>query len=101
MNKIKLISFIAICTLLVVIGVYLMNRTSTRPSVIDSSYVIASDVDFTAELEILGNEKHLMCVMNNQSNYNISYGEEYYIEVKKEDSWYEVIDTSGKSTDKE
>ena len=96
MNKSILVYIISLGSIIILMFVFYMSRKHTYPSVIDSSSIVASNVNFSVEL--LDNEKKLVCHIENNNNYEITYGEEYYLEIEKDGTWYEVTDYSGKRT---
>lgn len=99
MSKKKLIIIILPCAIIVLLLlVFMLNRKYIYPSVIDTSYKEVSGVNTSVDIQISGNEKILVCNLENHNDYEITFGEEYYLEIEKDGKWYEIADRSGKRT---
>ena len=89
MNKQKAYIAILACCLsaivLLIINHYFMRM---YPSDLDSTCVEALGIDFTAVYQPAN--KSLSCAFKNHNSYDVGYGEDYYIEIKKEGIWYRI-----------
>lgn len=88
-----------LCIAALVILVVFKNKPHNFLTTVDITCIEASGIDFSAEYHKNDNTKSIMLTLDNHNNYEITYGEEYYLEVEKAGKWYEVIDVSGKRTD--
>lgn len=99
MNKKRVIVIISSITIVAILVVLIIRTKHIYPSVIDSSYKSAPNVNFSAALQVSENSKQLVCTIENKNEHEITYEEKYYLEIEKDGKWYEIIDRRGKRAD--
>jgi len=100
MSRKTIAVFISICCILaVILGVALISRYRTYPSVFGNIIETAPGIEFSARLVSSGGSRQLICVIRNISDSKITYGEEYYLEREKDGEWFEVKDKTGHRAD--
>lgn len=98
----KRIILIVSCCVIIVVAILLilfMSPKHTYPSVFDSSSKIASNVNFSANFQVSEDSKQVVCMIENNNDYEIIYGDKFYFEIEKDGKWYEVTDRRGKRSD--
>jgi len=103
MSKQTIIIFIFLCCLLIValLSVPLIKHFRSYPSNFGSSIDTPSDIDFSARLDKESGKPVLTSVIRNRSGAEIAYGQEYYIERKKDGEWFELADITGRTGNEE
>lgn len=80
-------------------AVYLTGLFRSYPSSFGFAIETPSDIDFSAVYELNGREQELTCIIRNNSDKKISYGEAFFIEREKDGQWFEIGDITGKRED--
>lgn len=100
MNRRIFVSIIVIFCFLTFVAIFhFCNKEKLYPSVINDSSVIASDIDLFVKLQHADGENQLECVISNYNYFKITYEENYYLEKKIGDEWFELCDISGKRSE--
>ncbi len=101
MNKKRVIIILSCIIIIAILVVLIIKTKHIYPSVIDSSYKSAPNVNFSAALQVSENNEQLVCTIENKNEHEITYEEKYYLEIETDGKWYEIIDRRGKRADEE
>lgn len=99
MKRKLFIIIISSCCIIALALLVFSTKHKYYPSVIDDTCIVASNIDFSVDLQTSYNDQKLVCVIENFNHYEITYGAEYYIEKEKDGKWYEVVNRMGKRSD--
>lgn len=72
------------------------HKSQDYPTIINNQAVSFPNVDTEASYQYLSGEQEVNCIFRNNSDYVITIGEEFYLEHKKDDKWYEIANIRGK-----
>lgn len=88
MNKRNLILIILCILLIFLFLMFYINYSKYYPSIVGDDCVEVTSIDFSASYQT--KEKILSYTIKNNNNFEIEYGEDFYIEILKDNTWYRV-----------